>query len=255
MAATTATILLSLYLLLLVGMYLNQRNLLFAGRRREPALPADARPITLQNGAVALRGYAVNPDRADAVVYFCGNREHAADHIGRLRDAVPHATSYAFDYRGYGHSEGSPTETDLFADALRIYDWVAAAHARVYVVGRSLGSGIAIYVAAHRPVQKLLLVTPYDSVARVAAAHYPLLPVRFLLKDRFESWRYAPAVNAETLVVKAGVDHVVPHHHTDVLLRAFQATAPGLRVLANTRHHDIVETPEFSATLRDFLRL
>lgn len=255
MAATTATILLALYLLMLVAMYLNQRNLLFAGRWREPAVLADARSVTLRNGAVTLRGYEVNPDRDDAVIYFCGNREHAADHIGRFRDAIPHATSYAFDYRGYGHSEGSPTEADLFSDALRIYDWVAAAHARVFLVGRSLGSGIAIYVAAQRPVPKLLLVTPYDSIARVAAARYPLLPVRFLLKDRFESWRYAPAVSAETLIIKAGVDCVVPHHRTDVLLRAFRATLPGQSVLANTQHNDIVETPEFSATLRDFFCL
>lgn len=255
MAATTATILLSIYSLLLLAMYLNQRNLLFVGRRRDPAVVIDARPITLCNGAVTLRGYEVNSGRADAVLYFCGNREHAADNLDRLRSALPEATCYAFDYRGYGYSEGSPSEADLFSDALQIYDWIAATHARVSLVGRSLGSGVAIYVAAHRPAQKLLLVTPYDSITSIAARRYPLLPVRLLLKDRFESWRYAPAVRAETLVVKADSDQVVPHAHTDALLRAFGSPTPRHEVLADTEHNNIVEAPGFAATLRAFLGL
>lgn len=251
---TTAALLLLGYLSLLALMYVAQRNLLFAGRNRDPVVVVDARPVSVRNGPVTLHGYTINPDRDDAILYFGGNREHATDNLDRLRAMLPHLTGYLFDYRGYGFSEGSPSEADLYGDALRIHDWIAIRHRRVFVIGRSLGSGIAVYVAAHRPTEKLLLITPYDSVARVAAAHYPLLPVRFLIKDRFESWRYAPAVSADTLIVKAESDRVIPHRHTDTLIRAFGATRPRLEVIANTRHDNIVEAPEFALALRGFLR-
>lgn len=84
-----------------------------------------------------------------------------------------------------------PSEVALVADALALFDRVYAEHPHVVVGGRSLGSGVAVHVASLRPVARLVLVTPYDSLYGIAARQFPYVPVRWLLWDTFESWRYA----------------------------------------------------------------
>ena len=94
-----------------------------------------------------------------------------------------------------------------------------ARHSQITVIGRSLGSGIATYLASQRPVSRLLLITPYDSIANVAAGRLPMFPVHWLLLDKYESWRYAPQITAPTRILAAEHDDVIPRLHTDALLR------------------------------------
>src|SRR5581483_3606208 len=108
--------------------------------------------------------------------------------------------------RGYGGSSGKASEAALFEDGLTLFDEVQKAHPQVEVVGRSLGSGVAVYVASLRPAARLVLVTPYDSIAEIGARQFPFVPVKWLLLDRFESWKYAPQVTAPTLIIAAEHD-------------------------------------------------
>lgn len=128
-------------------------------------------------------------------------------------------------YRGFGGSTGRPTERALVADALALHDRVASGHRSVLVVGRSLGSGIAIQLAVRRPLTGLVLVTPYDSLLELASALYPWLPVDWLLRDRYESWRYAPEVTVPTRILVADHDDIVPIPSSDRLQARFR---PGL---------------------------
>jgi pimeloyl-ACP methyl ester carboxylesterase len=95
----------------------------------------------------------------------------------------------------------------------------------VIVVGRSLGSGIAVHVASVRRVARLVLVTPYDSMVGIASGQYPYFPVSLILRDRYESWRYAPRVRAPTRIIVADADEVIPRASSEQLYGRF---APGI---------------------------
>jgi pimeloyl-ACP methyl ester carboxylesterase len=116
-------------------------------------------------------------------------------------------------------------------------------------VGRSLGSGVAVYVAALRPVTRLVLVTPFDSLEEVAALHFFYVPVRWLLRDKFESWRFAPHVTAPTLIIAAEHDEVVARASTELLRSRFRSGLCSFRVLADTGHNTIADNPEYMRLL------
>jgi pimeloyl-ACP methyl ester carboxylesterase len=117
------------------------------------------------------------------------------------------------NYRGYGMSEGKPGEEAIFRDALAIYDAFAKRDdvdaKRVAVMGVSLGSGVATYLAAHRPVQAVILVTPYDSIARIAGEKFWFAPVTLILKHRFDSIALAPKVRQPALFMVAAEDEII----------------------------------------------
>jgi dienelactone hydrolase len=103
-----------------------------------------------------------------------------------------------------------------------LFDWMAAHHhvdpRRIAVVGRSLGSGVAVQVAKERPVHAVVLITPYDSILALAKRKFRVMPIEYMLRHRFESIKYAPTLKVPTFVLRAASDDVVPHSHTDQLV-------------------------------------
>ncbi len=174
-----------------------------------------------------------------AVIYFGGNAEAVAGRLPDVQAAFPGQAIYLMHYRGYGATPGEPTEEGLFADAQALYDYVRARHPRVTLVGRSLGSGIATRLASARPVDRLVLVTPYDSMAGVAAHHFSWLPVRLLLRDRYDSAAYAPKVDAPTTILVAGRDDVIPRASSEALYRSFRPGLAAFQVVPGAGHNDI----------------
>ena len=156
------------------------------------------------------------------------------------------------DYRGYGLSEGSPGEAALVADALAWYDKVVDRKQRVFVFGRSLGSGVAVQLAAVRPVQGVILVTPYDSIAAVAKRHYWYLPVDLLLKHRFDSIARAPALKVPLLCLIAEEDAVIPPEHAERLYAAWGGPKQKL-LLQAAGHNSIDAHPLFWPMIREFV--
>jgi pimeloyl-ACP methyl ester carboxylesterase len=189
-------------------------------------------------------------DGPRAMLYFGGNAEDVSLSMPSLSAAFPDYAIYLLHYRGYGGSSGQPSEKALFEDALSLFDEVRAAHSRIAIIGRSLGSGIAVYVASLRPIERLVLVTPFDSLQDVAAAHFPYVPVRWLLRDKFESWKYAPQVCAPTLIVAAEQDEIVPRASTDLLQSRFKSGLATLKVIAGAGHNSISNFPEYMPLLK-----
>jgi hypothetical protein len=185
-----------------------------------------------------------------ALIYFGGNAEDVTRSVPGFSAGFPDRAVYLLHYRGYGGSSGRPSEAALFADALTLFDEVHANHPDVHVIGRSLGSGIAVYVASLRPVTRLVLVTPYDSLQELAALQFPYFPVRWLLLDKFESWRFAPHVIAPTLIIAAEHDEVVPRASTELLKSRFQGGIASFEVLAGTDHNTISSSPAYMRLLR-----
>lgn len=204
-------------------LYLAQRSFMyFPTADRESA---GARVEYVQNQGEKLKLWVVGPDSERAAIYFGGNAEDVYANAAEFRHALPERTVYLVNYRGYGGSTGSPTEAGLFADALSIFDALREKHTEIAVIGRSLGSGVATYLASQREVDRLVLATPHDSALAVAQAMYPVYPVSLLLKDRYESVAYAPHIQAPTLLLIAEYDRIIPRRHSARLAEAF---VPGL---------------------------
>jgi uncharacterized protein len=233
-------------------LYFAQRSLLyFPQDSHVPASETDF-SLTDRDGLV-LRGWVLNPGQAQALLYFGGNGDAVQKSRELLAQWAPQRTIYLLAYRGYGASDGSPSERGLFEDALALYDKVAPQHAGVAVLGRSLGTGVATWLASQRPVQRLGLITPYDSVARVAQQRFPVVPVGLLLKDKYESWRYAPQVHCPVLIVEAQNDRTIPAPSTERLRAAFAPPPQFLRV-AGAGHNSILTAPATADALSAFLK-
>lgn len=189
---------------------------------------------------VVLRGWVVNPGRARAVVYFGGNGESVQDNRALFERWLPDYSVYLVAYRGYGASDGAPSQPALLADALAVFDRVQRSHpgAPVSLVGRSLGSGVASYVASQRRVGRLALVTPFDRLGDVAQAHYPWLPVRWLLRERYDSVRLLAGYEGPLLIVRAGRDEVVPPANTQRLIDSLRKP-PRVVMLPEAGHNSL----------------
>ena len=240
------------YLAVCVLVAVRQRDLMyFPAFTRTSAEDTD---LTLVVDDVRLRAWVVNPGRAHALVYFGGNAEAVEVHRDAFAHWFPGHTVYLPAYRGYGASEGSPSEGALKQDALALFDHAAARHASVDVIGRSLGSGVAAHVASRRPVQRLSLVTPFDSMVTVARHHYPWLPVDWLIRDRFDSALLLARFEGEVQVVRAGHDEVVPAHSTRRLIDALPRASTSVVTLAGAGHKTVDADPAYGAALQAFMR-
>lgn len=233
-------------------MYFKQRELIYFPQFTRGATPTD---FTLARDGVTLRGWVVNPGQPDPILYFGGNAERTEDNRDEFAAWFPGRSVYLLAYRGYGASEGEPSETALAGDALALYDLVHSRHRgqRISLMGRSLGGGVASHVAAHRPVDRLVLVTPFDSLAAVAQGHYRWLPVGWLMEDRYDSAALLATYRGPVLVLRAGRDAVVPAARTDALVGALP-TPPKVVEFPQADHNDIHLQPGYRRALSDFLR-
>jgi hypothetical protein len=155
------------------------------------------------------------PPRAGqpVVIYFHGNAEVVANQVARHRALIAGGAGLlALSYRGYMGSTGTPTEDGLSRDAEAAYQFAVSRYPsdRIVLWGHSLGSGVAVALAATHPVAKLILEAPFSSTADVAASMYPIVPVRWLMHDQYHSDQRIGKVKASILILHGEQDMVVP---------------------------------------------
>ena len=241
----------------LVAVYAGLCGLLFFAQRALLFHPVPALgrvpTATLDVPGATLRIATQPHDGPRALLYFGGNAEDVSRTVPELAAAFPGHAIYAQHYRGYGGSGGSPSERALHADAVAVFDDVRSRHPDIDVVGRSLGSAVATRLAATKPVRRLVLVTPFDSILALGGRLFPFLPVRFLLADRFETVKDAPRVAVPTLVISAGTDEIVPGDHTRRLIQAFQPGIVEERAFPAAGHNDVSFDPTYLESICRFL--
>ena len=159
------------------------------------------------------------------------------------------------NYRGYGLSEGRPSEPLLLEDARLIYDWAAARPdvdaGSIVILGRSLGSYVAVSLASQRPVRAAILATPFDSLAAIGERRYPMLPVGMLFGGRYDAAALAPTIGVPALFVIADNDDVTPAAHGEALARAW---AGPKKIVSLPGGHRMVEwRSEYWRAVGDFL--
>ena len=231
-------------------LYIYQRDFLYFPT---PDISTPYTEMVLQNEGEAIKVIVLNKGHKNAILYFGGNAESMAQSSDYIAQQFPGFTVYLMNYRGYGGSTGSSSEEGLYSDALKLYDTIKLKHNRISIGGRSLGSGIAIYVAAHRDVSKLALITPFDSIVNVAQGLYPIYPVSFLLHDQYDSLSRIKKIKAKTLIVIAENDRVIIRERTQKLIAAFDPAQLQVRMIENRGHMDISADAKYYKIMQDFI--
>ena len=245
---TALAVILIGYLAACAALYWFQRSLIYFPQPGRLGPPATL--MRLQSAGADL-AITVRPlESTKALVYFGGNAEDVSHGLPQLAQAFPDRAIYLMHYRGYGGSSGTPVEAALHQDALALFDKVHATHPEVVVMGRSLGSGVAVRLASQRPASRLVLVTPYDSIEGIAARQYPIFPVRWLLQDKFDSGQHVPRLSMPTFILLAEHDEVIPRASSELLHGRFAKGAAQLKVIPGTGHNTISESPVYLDALR-----
>lgn len=204
------------YALVVGAMYFAQRSLLFPGTALA-ALPNTApwgarveieTPDGERLAALHMEAVAGQP----TILLFGGNGDSIVNYGFLATSLAPHGYGLlALSYRGYPGSSGAPSETGLLMDGVAALDWLAVrTKDPVILLGRSLGSGVAVNTAVERTAAAIVLVSPYLSVMAVASSRYPYLPVSLLMRDRFRSDLLMGKVGVPKLFLHGDNDQAVP---------------------------------------------
>ena len=238
------------YILICIILYIFQKKLLYFPT---PAITLNnEKEITFTINQIKLSGWIINEGNEKALLYYGGNAESIEENIRFFKTILPNYTVYLVNYRGYGKSQGSPTQNTLFSDALAIYDVVQKYHKSISIIGRSLGSGVATYLASQKEIEKLLLITPYDSVENVAQGVYFYVPVKWLLKDKYNSMLYIKDIKVKTLIIYASEDEVINPKRTQNLIRYFKKEQLHVLKINNANHNDIALFDEYTKKINAF---
>ena len=217
---------------LLLLVYLGQRALqYFPERARTPPAAAglpEAEEVVLDSsgGARVIVWHIPPRGEKPVVLYFHGNGGSLRWRVDRFRALAADGTGLiALSYRGYGGSSGRPTEKGLIDDALAAYAFAAARYpaSRLALWGESLGTGVAVALAAQKPVGRIVLESPFTSIADIAAQIYWFFPVRLLIKDSFRSDLLIGTVTAPFLILHGDKDSIVPITLGDQLYKLITA--------------------------------
>jgi len=242
------SILLALYGAVCLALFAFQRSLIYFPQPSAFDTPATTLvlPVPGADLIVSVQQHA----GPKALIYFGGNAEDVSASLHSFASAFPDHAIYLLHYRGYGGSSGKASEEVLHSDALALFDKVHREHADIAIVGRSLGTGVAIRLASQRPASRLVLVTPYDSIEEIALRQFPFFPIRWLLTDKFESWRHAPGIRMPTLLLAAEFDEVIPRASTERLSDAFAKGVASLVIIPGVDHNTISNTAQYWDAMR-----
>lgn len=219
------------------ALYLMQDNLLYHPKPRAFTSPLSTLilPVGNERIVVSIRPHA----GTKAIIYFGGNGEDASQNLPAFEKIFPKHALYLMHYRSYGGSTGTPSEEANFMDAVALFKTVQKDHANISIIGRSLGSGIATRLTSQFPATNLVLITPYDSIEAIASNKYPFIPIRFLLRDKYNSGKYASGIKTPTTIFMAENDRVIPRKSTEMLFARFQKGVASLVLVGGVGHNTI----------------
>jgi uncharacterized protein len=235
-----------------------QRSLMYqpTSQRTIPidaGLPQAREVILNTSDAERLIAWYIPPlQQKPIIIFFHGTADSLASRASRFRDLTASGIGLlALSYRGYAGSTGHPSEEGLHRDAIAAYDFVAARFPpnRIVLWGFSLGSGVAVALAAKRPIAKLVLEAPYTSTADVAAAILPFVPVNSLMKDQFHSDERIHFVHAPILILHGERDPVIPIALGERLFALASAPKKLIRY-PQGQHEDLEKYGAVTAALR-----
>ncbi len=194
----------------------------------------------------------LNMGNKKAIIYFGGNAENVDNNAYDFTKIFKDYTVYLVKYRAYGKSTGKPTEQNLYSDALYIYDSIKKKYLNISIIGRSLGTGVATYLAAKRDTYKLALITPFDSIEKVAQKKFPIYPMSLLLRDKYNSIDRVSHIKAQTFILTAQNDQIIKKEHTENLVKKFLPSQVTIKVIEGENHNSISTNKLYYTLLKNY---
>jgi fermentation-respiration switch protein FrsA (DUF1100 family) len=253
--AMLVAMLLAVYAVVVGYLYFFQRGFVFVpsgtlASPEESGLPGVA-VVTIEaaDGTALTAWHAEAEAGKPSVLYFHGNAANLSTRADRFRQILDSGFGlFAASYRGYPGSGGSPSEEALLSDGLELFDWLAERTNSIVIHGESLGTGVAVHVAAERPARALILEAPFTAAVDIAKATYPFVPVGLLMHDQFLSRERIGRVSEPLFIVHGGNDRIVPVEYGRQLFEA--ANEPkAIRVFEEADHHSLWKAGLWSAAL------
>ena len=245
----------------LAALFLLQRSVMFPIPQVFRVAPAAAgfaqaeeHVLTTADGEKVIVWHVPAKPGHPVILYFHGNGDFLAGFFSRFHEFIADGTGIvALSYRGYAGSSGRPSEQGLLQDAAAAYSFTTARYSadKIVVWGFSLGTGVAVALAAEQPVGRLILEAPYTSIADVAASAFPIFPVRLVLKDSFHSDQRIARVRAPLLMMHGARDPTIPITFGERLFAL--ANEPKKFVRFDQGGHNDLDDFGASATARQFI--
>ena len=236
-----------LYLVAILYLYLFQERLIFRTdlTPKDVPIPPEAQLLYIDGLEVGL----IDRDSDTTIFYFGGNANNALEALWLFKD-LPY-NIVTFNYPGYGRSHGEPSQEAILNAARKIFERFKAR--RNIVIGRSLGSGVAGYIAANYPVQGVILITPYHSLSHLAKLRYPFFPVNLLLRHPFPLYRWIEGVSAPVYVILAERDDTTPPKTIQKLLPHIK-NLQKIVTIEGSEHANILQFEKTKKVIEEFIR-
>ena len=244
-------LLLLAYITFGILLFIHQRDLLYAPTDKINHVFDE---VIFHNDNESINVIVVNEKKEKAILYFGGNGDTVARSAFAFDRFFPDHTVYLVNYRGYGGSSGEASEKGIYSDALGIFDQIRSKHSDISVLGRSLGSGVATYLASKREFEKLVLITPYDSAQSMVQEKFPMYPMFILLKDKYDSVDRVKDIEEKTLILIAGDDNVIPMKYTKQLIEAFSVSKVEVQIIKGVGHDTILRDDRYYYVLQKFIQ-
>ncbi len=247
------------YILMCAALFLFQNKLIFFPPQPQDDLydSVSQNAISFSTSTNQLHGWniKVNEAQTKTVIYFGGNAQDVV-YLNFEAKLFKIKQLIAINHPGYGKSTGKPTQKNFYENALQVYDWALKEYQLkpedIIVVGRSLGSSVAAYLAAKREVKALILITPFDSIENIAANQYKYFPVRLLMNHAFPTIDYIKQIKVPVLMLAAERDEIIANEN---LLNLKQAAGDNVKLViySNVGHNTIQEAVEYYPEINEFI--
>lgn len=239
------------YILIGIFLFFKQESFLYFPTQNTNTIIYTEKIFTNEDESIHVT--ILNEGEDKAIIYFGGNAENVNNNASKFSYIFHDYTVYLVSYRGYNNSTGTPSEKNLYSDALYVFDSIKKQYENIFVIGRSLGSGVATFLASKRDINKLVLITPFDSIINVAQEKIPFYPISIILKDKYDSLSRVDFIKAKTLILSAQNDRVIDSHHTQNLINKFPKSQLTSKTIENENHNSISNNKEYYDSLKEFL--
>jgi hypothetical protein len=239
-----------LYLGAVIYLYVTQDSRIFNKKWAKPYEPRTAKKIYFKtDDGINLEGaYTKNGENLPLALYFGGNANNVIEFLDKTAPKINNYNFIGFNYPGYAGSGGKPCEKCILKYALEIYD----KYKPQIVIGRSLGTAVASYVAYKRPVKKLVLITPFDSIAEIAKNKYPFLPVEKIVKYKFNEYLWVEKLDIPVSVLLVENDDVIPEPDIQNLLKHIKNLKRKI-IISGVKHGNVYEYGNIAEILKQLL--
>lgn len=229
-AISIIILIVTVYLAICAALFLLQRQILYKPAREQVAphhyglYEMEELELTAKDGTKVKAWYKPAPKGRLTMIYFHGNAGNLSDRREKLQQFMQRGIGLlALSYRGYGDSEGTPTEQGIYQDARAAIEYAQSQglmNDQLFIYGESLGSGVAVQMASEQQFRAMILEAPYTSITNTGYERYPLFPIKWLLKDHFDSIGKIKNVRTPVMIFHGYRDIVMPIHHGRRMLDA-----------------------------------